>query len=65
MWQSFRKDARVQKGGKMSVAEEVGRTARQAIRTWSETARLILLLLALALAASLFIAIRQLPLTMW
>ena len=49
----------------MSPAEEIGRTARQAIRTWSGTARLILLLLALALAASLFVAIRQLPLTMW
>jgi hypothetical protein len=46
----------------MGVAEEIGQTARQAMRSWSGTVRLILLLLV---AAVLFVAIRYLPLTMW
>jgi hypothetical protein len=49
----------------MSTPEEIGRTARLAIQTWGGTARLILLLMALALAAGLFIAVRHLPLTTW
>jgi hypothetical protein len=49
----------------MGASEEIGQTARLAIRSWGGTARLILLLLAAALATGLFVAVRILPLTMW
>lgn len=49
----------------MSTPEEIGRTARLAIQTWGGTVRLILLLLAFALAVGLFIAVRHSPPVMW
>lgn len=47
------------------VPGEGWRTVRFIVESWSATARLAVLLLALALAASLFIVVRHLPLIMW
>lgn len=52
-------------GPMREVAGEGWRTVRFAVESWSATVRLAVLLLALALAASLFIAVRHLPPIMW
>ena len=48
----------------MSTVDEVGRTARLAITSWGRTVRLAFLLMATAMAYSLFLAIQHLVLIM-
>lgn len=48
----------------MGTPEEIGQTARLAIRSWGGTVRLILLLLAAGLATG-FVAVHHMPLIMW
>jgi hypothetical protein len=53
------------KGGEIGVSEEIGRTARFAATNWGRTARMCLLLVAIAVAAGAFVAVKNFPLITW